>query len=180
MIVLNSLSIMTLEKDAERPYLKRKEKMEIVLAKKEDLAVVRKITRSTIKSIYPRYYPAGAVEFFLMHHSDERIMEDVSAGKVFVLYEALTPVGTVTISDNNINRLFVLPEYQHRGFGKALLDYAEKKILDRYEYVQIDASFPAKGLYLKRGYKETEYHIIEADNGDRLCYDVMRLEKKDG
>ena len=40
-----------------------------------------------------------------------------------------------------------------------------------------DASFPAKRIYLKRGYKETEYNIIEADNGDCLCYDVMRLEK---
>ena len=27
--------------------------------------------------------------------------------------------------DNNINRLFALVEYQHEGFGKALLDFAE-------------------------------------------------------
>ena len=105
-------------------------------------------------------------------------MTDIFDGKAYVLYEDGEPVGTVTISDNNINRLFVLPEYQHKGFGKAMLDFAEKKILEMYEYVQIDASFPAKRSYLKRGYKETEYNIIEADNGDFLCYDVMRLEKK--
>ena len=52
--------------------------MEIVTAKKEDLEIVRKITRSTIKSIYPRYYLAGAVEFFLAHHSDEHIVTDIS------------------------------------------------------------------------------------------------------
>ena len=154
--------------------------MEIVKAKIEDLVTVRNITESTIKSIYPRYYPAGAVEFFLMHHSDEHIAEDILAGKVVVLYEAGKPVGTVTVSDNSINRLFVLPEYQHKGFGKALLDFAEKKILESYEYVRIDASFPAKRIYLRRGYRETEYNIIEAENGDCLCYDVMRLEKKDG
>lgn len=90
------------------------------------------------------------------------------------------PVGTVTISGNNINRLFVLPEYQHKGYGKALLDFAEKKILESYECVQIDASLPAKQIYKKRGYKETEYNIIKTDNGDCLCYDVMRLEKKHG
>ena len=154
--------------------------MEIVTAKKEDLEIVRKITRSTIKSIYPRYYPEGAVEFFLMHHSDEHIMADISDGRVFLLFENGVPVATVTVSANNINRLFVLPEFQHRGYGKTLLDFAEKKILQSYECVQIDASFPAKQIYMKRGYKEIEYNIIESDNGDYLCYDVMRLEKKDG
>ena len=150
--------------------------MEIVTAKKEDLEIVRKITRSTIKSIYPRYYPAGAVEFFLAHHSDEHIVTDISDNKIFVLYEGGEPVGTVTIKDNNINRLFVLPDYQHKGYGKALLDFAEKKILELYECVQIDASFPAKRIYLKRVYKEIEYNIIKTDNGDCLCYglDIMK------
>ena len=154
--------------------------MEIVAAKNEDLEIVRKITRITIKTIYPRYYPTGAVQFFLTHHSDEHIMTDISDNEVFVLYENGEPVGTVTIKDNNINRLFVLPDHQHRGYGKALLDFAEKKILESYECVQIDASFPAKRIYLKRGYKEIEYNIIETDNCDCLCYDVMRLEKIDG
>lgn len=27
---------------------------------------------------------------------------------------------------------FVLPDYQHKGYGKALLDFAEKKILEVY------------------------------------------------
>ena len=57
--------------------------MEIVTAKKEDLEIVRKITGSTIKSTYPRYYPAGAVEFFLAHHSDEHIVTDISEKKIF-------------------------------------------------------------------------------------------------
>lgn len=92
--------------------------MEIVTAKKEDLEIVRKITGSTIKSIYPRYYPAGAVEFFLAHHSDEHIVADISDGKVFLLFENGVSVATVTVSANNINRLFVLPEFQHRGYGK--------------------------------------------------------------
>ena len=76
--------------------------------------------------------------------------------------------------------MFILPDYQHKGYGKALLDLAEKKILEVYECVQIDASFPAKRIYLKRGYKEIEYNIIKTDNGDCLCYDVMTLEKKHG
>lgn len=154
--------------------------MEIAKTQTDDLETVREITWTTIKTIYPRYYPAGAVKFFLTHHSDEHIMADISGGKVFLLYVDDKPAGTVTVSDNNINRLFVLPAFQHKGYGKALLDFAERKILESFERVQIDASFPAKRIYLKRGYKEVEYNIIETENGDCLCYDVMRLEKADG
>ncbi len=46
-----------------------------------------------------------------------------------------------------------------------------------FNHIQIDASFPAKRIYKKRGYIETEYNMIETDNGDFLCYDVMKLEK---
>lgn len=154
--------------------------MEIIKAQSDDLETVRDITRTTINVIYPRYYPTGAVQFFLAYHSDEHIMADISDGKVFLLYVEEKPAGTVTISDNNINRLFVLPMFQHKGYGKKLLDFAEKKILESYDCVQIDASFPAKRIYLKRGYKEVEYNIIDTENGDCLCYDVMRLEKADG
>jgi len=156
------------------------ESMEIIKAQTDDFITVRDITRTTINEIYPRYYPAGAVQFFLAHHSDEHIRADISEGKVFLLCVNEEPVGTVTISDNNINRLFVLPAFRHKGYGKMLLDFAEKKILESYDCVQIDASFPAKQIYIKRGYKEVEYNIIETENGDCLCYDVMRLEKTDG
>lgn len=35
------------------------------------------------------------------------------------------------------------------------------------------AALPAKRIYLKHGYREAAYHIIETDNGDFLCYDEM-------
>jgi GNAT superfamily N-acetyltransferase len=153
-------------------------KMKIIIACLDDFNRVREITQTTIKQVYPMYYPAGAVDFFLKHHSDEHIREDISVGKVYILKDADAVVGTVTISEDSINRLFVLPEYQHKGYGRALLDFAEKKGLESFDHVQIDASFPAKRIYKLRGYKEIEYNIIETENGDYLCYDVMRLERK--
>ena len=152
--------------------------MEIVLANAADLDTVRTITQTTIKQVYPMYYPCGAVDFFSKHHSDERIREDISKGIVYILNDGDAPVGTVSVSEDSIYRLFVLPEHQHKGFGKALLDFAEEKILSSYDHVKIDASFPAKRIYKLRGYIETEYNMMETDNGDFLCYDVMRLERK--
>jgi hypothetical protein len=41
------------------------------------------------------------------------------------------------------------------------------------DHVVLDASFPAKKIYIKRGYEPTEYNMIETENGDYLCFDVM-------
>ena len=42
-----------------------------------DLSTVKNIAAGTISEIYPRYYPKGAVEFFLEHHSGEKISDDI-------------------------------------------------------------------------------------------------------
>ena len=148
--------------------------MSIKQAYKEDLQVVKYITIETINQIYPHYYPKGAVEFFVEHHNDTNILSDIEAGKVFLcVNEEGQPVGTVSIKENDICRLFVLPEYQGKGYGRKLLDFAENEIAKKYEEIMIDASLPAKRIYLKRGYREKESHIINANYGDFLCYDIM-------
>lgn len=38
-------------------------------AKKTDFDSVKNITQTTIWSVYPKYYPNGAVQFFGDHHS---------------------------------------------------------------------------------------------------------------
>lgn len=148
--------------------------MDIRTAERSDLETVKRITQETIKEIYPLYYPAGAVRFFSEHHSDGNILRDIEAGIVYLLIsdEGL-PAGTVTIEGNKINRLFVLPSFQHRGYGRALMDMAEKNIGASYASVILHASLPAKSIYLKRGYKEIDYIKIDTKHGDYLCADMM-------
>ena len=142
-------------------------------AKKTDFDSVKNITQTTIWSVYPKYYPNGAVQFFSDHHSDDRIKADIDAGDVFLLEADGRGIGTVTISNNAINRLFVLPEFQHRGYGKELMDFAEDMIRGEHDRIILDASLPAKQMYLRRGYVASEYNMIETENGDYLCFDVM-------
>ena len=54
-----------------------------------------------------------------------------------------------------------------------MLAFAENEITKKYEEIMLDASLPAKRIYLKRGYREKESHIIPANYGDFLCYDIM-------
>jgi len=143
--------------------------------------IIEKITIKTIKQIYPKYYPAGAVDFFINHHKTENIKKDILSDCVYILInDDSDTVGTVTINKNEINRLFVLPEFQGMGFGTALLNFAENLIFESYQKIIISASLPAKQIYLKRGYTEISYNTIKTENGDYLCYDEMKkINNKD-
>lgn len=146
--------------------------MHIRQAGEEDLKTVQHITYETIQTVYPHYYPKGAVDFFMAHHSEENILQDISLGNV-VLLEEKEVVGTMTIKGNEICRLFVVPKEQRKGYGKLLLEYGEHQIGKQFSKVQLDASFAAKEMYLKRGYETIASHAILTENGDYLCYDVM-------
>lgn len=148
--------------------------MQITKAQVENSEEVKSITHRTIAEIYPRYYPRGVVDFFLSHHSDENIWKDILAERVYLLLSGEEAIGTVTIRENKICRLFVLPEHQQKGVGAQLLDFAEKRIEEEYTEIILDSSLPAKIVYLKRGYVAMEAHTIVTENGDVLCYDLMK------
>lgn len=148
----------------------------IRLAEMKDVEIVLQITRDTISEIYSHYYAKGVVDFFLKHHSRENVLSDIDQEIVWLLEEDGCMVGTVTIKENAINRLFILPEYQSRGYGSQLMEFAENKIAEEFRYIHIDSSLAAKEMYLKRGYKEKKTCKIEAENGDILIYDEMEKE----
>lgn len=148
----------------------------IRLAKRQDLEHVLRITHDTITEIYSHYYAKGVVAFFLQHHSRENVLADIEKEIVWLLEEEGILLGTVTVKENAVNRLFVLPQYQHRGYGSHLMDFAETKIAENYSHVHIDSSLAAKEMYLKRGYREKKTCRIQADNGDILIYDEMEKQ----
>ena len=138
---------------------------------------VAAIVRETIQKIYPHYYPVGAVQFFLDLHSAVRIEKAMSSEEIYFAMVQGNIVGTGSIRKNEICRLFILPEYQRKGYGSRLMDLLEARIFENYPKVHVDASFPAENMYLKRGYQIVSYEKMETENGDFLCYHTMEKEK---
>ena len=77
-------------------------------AKIEDLQNVYDVVQYTIKTIYPKYYPAEVVDFFCKHHSKSAILKDIENGDVSVLKIDETIVATGCFVNNHITRVYVL------------------------------------------------------------------------
>ena len=143
--------------------------MSIKQAFLSDLSIVKKITEVTIAEIYPRYYPKGAVDFFLAHHSEKNIRQDIKKDLVFLYFDiSEKPVGTVTIRNNEICRLFVLPSYQGKGYGKAALSELLKLLRNEYHRKKIylsvvEGNNTAIHLYEKFGFSFTGERDIHGE-----------------
>jgi len=147
--------------------------MKLQAAAVSDIGTVLDIVHRTVESVYSAFYPADVVHFFLEHHSDANIREDIGEGRVYLLSEDGTPVGTGTVRGNEICRVFVLPEYHHRGYGTFIMKELETVVARTSRSVRLDSSLPGYGLYLKLGYRPVDYQMISTPNGQVLCYHVM-------
>lgn len=154
--------------------------MEITKATDAQFQIVRHIIKSTIETVYPNYYPSGAVEFFLHYHSDETIREAIEKGSVYLLQVDGRFVGTGSLFGFEIGRLFVLSEHQGKGYGTALMDALEKTVFRSYPEITLDASLPAYELYVHRGYTPLAFHTLKLENGHYLCYHVMSKRRDSG
>ncbi len=135
------------------------------------------LVQETIKTVYPKYYASGVVDFFCQHHSVEKIREDIQNGFVYVVALDEKIVATGTLDGNHITRVFVKPEYQGQGIGSFIFDTFEKKIFDHADFVELDASLAAAVMYEKRGYKTVRHETADCENGSILVYEVMSLDK---
>lgn len=150
--------------------------MEYKKATLQESESIYEMVQTTIKTVYPKYYPKEVVDFFCEHHSLESILKDIENGVVGVLVDDDRMVGTGCYQNNHITRVYVLPELQGRGYGSFIMEQLEDIIAVEYDKVFLDASLPACHLYEKRGYQTIRHDRWNVENGVVLVYEIM--EKK--
>lgn len=128
---------------------------------------------------HPGTEPFGSI---MMLPKEEAFREAarLAAGTVWLAVAEGKPVGTVTLSGNEIGRLFVTPEDQGMGAGRALMRFAEETLFAAHDAITLHASLPARRIYRKNGYTEVDDHIIETPGGDFLCFDEMQKRRPEG
>lgn len=150
--------------------------MEYRLANTEDAKEICEIAQDTIRKVYPKYYLPEIVDMFCELHNEDNIGADIKNESVYVILENNKIIGTGTIKENHITRVYVLPEFQGKGFGTFIMKKLEEEIGKQYDKAELDASLPACKLYYNLGYKTIDHGILECAGGVILVYEIM--EKK--
>lgn len=147
--------------------------MEYIKATDENIESIFHIVQSTVTTIYPKYYPKEVVDFFRAFHNRENIAADIEKGNAGILVVDNQIAGTGSHDGNHITRVYVLPEFQGKGYGSFIMQCLEDEIAGTYKVVQLDASLPACGLYEHRGYHTIKHEKHMVENGVILVYEIM-------
>lgn len=151
--------------------------MRYIAANKEHADAIHNALQSTIRSVYPKYYPAEVAEFFCKLHSIEHVREGIASGNMGVLLsDDGEVVGTGCYDGNHITGVYVLPDWQGRGCGTQIINRLEELIGADHDTACLDASLPAACLYEHRGYKTIGHGIMDLDNGVKLVYEKMEKQ----
>ena len=106
-------------------------------------------------------------DFIAVHtpeHQEAYLRQKMQDGsRVFMLIRQI-PVGIVSLKDSMIEDLYVLPEYQNRGYGSALLQFAISQCPDTPTLWILENNHGAERLYVRAGFQRTgKRHVITKD-----------------
>ena len=147
--------------------------MEYIKATEKNIDDVLNIVQTTVRSVYPKYYPKEVVDFFCELHNRENIAKDIRNKNVGILVVDNQIVGTGSHENNHITRVYVLPKFQGKGYGTFIMRCLEDKISANYPTALLDASLPACRLYEQRGYHTVKHEKWPVENGVVLVYEIM-------
>ncbi|MBQ2921084.1 MAG: GNAT family N-acetyltransferase [Oscillospiraceae bacterium] len=97
-------------------------------------------------------------EFVAAHTAEtqaEYLRREMDAGKALFLLLDPEPVGVVSVQEDLIENLYVLPEKQGRGYGSALLEHAAARCPGTPRLWLLNINEKARRFYEARGFRET-------------------------
>ena len=153
--------------------------MKIRRFEESDAPEVSALIVKTLKTSNAADYPPDIIESLCEKFSPEWVRERASRTHFYVAGEDGTIVGCGAVGpfwdredESTLFNIFVLPEYQGRGIGRAIVETLERdEYFLRAKRVEIAASITALGFYKKLGYSHKDGKALL--DGDRL----YRLEK---
>mgnify|MGYP001597092953 CR=1 FL=1 len=126
--------------------------------------------------ISSRFYPKEVIKDWLIEMTPEIILEKSKQRICFVAEENGIIIGHISLYNNEIKKLHVLPEFHGKSIGKQLLQEIEKVAKsNRLTKLIVLSSVYAEPFYKKCGFKNIRDDWQKV--GD-INYKLIRMEKK--
>ena len=153
--------------------------MEIRRFKEEDAKEVSDLIRKTILISNTKDYPKDLMDALIETETPEHVLQRASWTHFYVVVDEQQIIGCGAIGpywgkedESSLFTIFVLPEYQGQGIGRAIIDTLEKdEHFLRAHRIEIPASITGVPFYLKMGYNYKD-GITEPDEEH-----LIRMEK---
>ena len=136
-----------------------------------DLEAVLRLIHHTIDVSYSPVYPVRAIQFFKDFHAEAKIIKRHQNGETLILEKDGKVIGTGSLVSADILGVFVHPQFQHQGYGKAIMKELEKRaVLNAVGEVALSVSLPSKRFYGNLGYEIIKSCSIDVGEGQQLDY----------
>lgn len=153
--------------------------MDIRRFQQEDANEVSDLIRKTIRISNTKDYPVDLMEQLIGIETPEHVLQRASWTHFYVAVDNGQIIGCGAIGpywgkedESSLFTIFVLPEYQGKGVGRAVVETLEKdEYFLRAKRIEIPASVTGVPFYLKMGY-HYKNGITEPDEEH-----LIRLEK---
>lgn len=96
---------------------------------REDLDTVVTLIQHVVDTSYKDVYPAGALKLYKEFHCRENILNDAENGYCVIAENDGRIVGTGTLLEDGIRRVYIDPSCQKSGIGKQIYNMLEKRAL---------------------------------------------------
>ena len=152
--------------------------MNIRLFEQNDAIAVSELIRKTIRISNVKDYPLELMEALIDSETPQHVIERASWTHFYVAEEQEELIGCGAIGpywgkedESSLFTIFVLPEYQGKGVGRAIIDTLENDAYFlRAKRIEIPASITGVPFYLKMGYhfkngisEPDEEHLIRME-----------------
>ena len=137
----------------------------------EDLPSIHRLIQNVIATSYSGVYPPEAIEAFQNHHSEEQILIDATNGYTVVAEYNNEILGTGTLYETNIRRVYISPRHQHKGIGRLIIQELEKKALaEKLTTLDLGASLVSRQFWESLGFVVKKEDYVPVRNNQKLHF----------
>ena len=122
-----------------------------------DLEPVWSLVQQTIAVSYEPHYSPEVIRFFQDYHPREKILDDAANGHIIVVERDGNIIGTGTIREAHIRRVFIEHSCQGQGIGKQIVSNLEQNVRDRHvPEIDLSSALGARTFWEFNGYSVKE------------------------
>lgn len=148
-----------------------------------DLHTLHRMICDTIDASYSEVYPPRAVAFFKEHHSEKKIAERSAIGEILVLVPERdgSILATGSLVGSEIIGVFVHPDHQRQGHGKAIMTELEQIAMAKgIPKLGLSISLTSRQFYEHLGYKILDERVLDVGRGECLKFWTGEKELQPG